>query len=54
MSAIDDKYAEVIKTNPWIGKPTGGGTCSDGIGQYQHYEGGASIYWTPNTGAHLA
>jgi uncharacterized protein with LGFP repeats len=53
MSAIDDKYAQVIKANPWIGKPTEGGSCPDGIGQYQHYAGGASIYWTPATGTHL-
>ncbi|MGE5140185.1 MAG: hypothetical protein ACM3JD_12040 [Rudaea sp.] len=53
MSAIDDKYAQVIKTDPWIGKPTEGGTCPDGIGKYQHYAGGASIYWSPSTGAHL-
>lgn len=26
-------------------------TCPDGIGKYNHFEGG-SIYWTPSTGAH--
>ncbi|MEQ0565811.1 AbfB domain-containing protein [Amycolatopsis sp. NEAU-NG30] len=25
----------------------------DGIGSYTHFQNGASIYWSPNTGAHL-
>ena len=25
----------------------------DGIGSYTHFQSGASIYWSPNTGAHL-
>jgi uncharacterized protein with LGFP repeats len=54
MNAIEHKYGELINTNPWIGKPSCPvSNCPDGVGQYQHYESGASIYWTPNTGAHL-
>ncbi|MGI0494255.1 LGFP repeat-containing protein [Alkalinema pantanalense CENA528] len=57
-SAIDAKYNELIKTNPWIGKPvTNEQACPDKVGYYRHYEGlkygGASIYWHPQTGAHL-
>ncbi|WP_289022985.1 hypothetical protein [Desulfobacter postgatei] len=54
MSEISKKYAEVKKTHTWIGEPTiSESTCPDGNGRYQHYKGGASIYWSPNTGAHL-
>jgi hypothetical protein len=57
-SAIDAKYDQLIKANPWIGKPvTPEQACPDKIGYYRHYEaknyGGASIYWHPQTGAHL-
>lgn len=53
-SAIDTKYQAVIKTNPWIGKPVGPElVCADKVGRYRDYEGGASIYYTPRTGAHL-
>ncbi|NJR55465.1 MAG: hypothetical protein HC768_13390 [Acaryochloris sp. CRU_2_0] len=52
-SAIDAKYAQLIGANPWIGKPTTTEqTCPDGIGSYRHYQG-ASIYWSPQTGATL-
>ncbi|MFI5607232.1 PQQ-dependent sugar dehydrogenase [Amycolatopsis sp. NPDC051903] len=27
-------------------------TTPDGVGRYNHFTGGASIYWTPGTGAH--
>ena len=54
MSAIDDKYAAVIVANPWIGQPTSAEeVCPDHVGHFRHYQGGASIYWTPATGAHL-
>ena len=57
-SAIDVKYNQLIKANPWIGKPvTNEQACPDKVGQYRHYEGlnhgGASIYWHPQTGAQL-
>lgn len=52
-SAIDTKYAQLINANPWIGQPTTTEqVCPDGIGRYRHYQG-ASIYWSPQTGAHL-
>jgi hypothetical protein len=52
-SAIDTKYAELISANPWIGQPTiAETTCPDRIGRYRHYQK-ASIYWSPQTGAHL-
>jgi hypothetical protein len=27
-------------------------TCPDGVGRYNHFSKGSSIYWTPSTGAH--
>lgn len=52
-SAIDAKYAQLINANPWIGQPkTIEQVCPDGVGRYRHYEA-ASIYWHPQTGAHL-
>lgn len=54
MSAIDVKYQEVKKANPWIGEPTGPEqVCGDGKGRFREYKGGASIYWTQTTDAHL-
>lgn len=54
MSAIDAKYAEVIAANPWLGDPsTPETTCPDGVGHFRHYQNGGSIYWSPDTGAHL-
>lgn len=50
---IDAKYQELIQSNPWIGQPVSGGVCADGAGSYRHYAGGASIFWHPQTGAHL-
>lgn len=53
-SAIDAKYNELIGANSWIGKPaTPEQACPDNIGRYRHYAGNASIYWHPQTGAHL-
>lgn len=52
-STIDTKYAQLIQANPWIGQPTTAEqACPDGIGRYRHYQG-ASIYWSPQTGAQL-
>lgn len=52
-SAIDTKYNQLIAANPGIGKPTTAEqVCPDGVGHYRHYEG-ASIYWSPATGAQL-
>lgn len=52
-SAIDIKYAQLIGANPWIGQPTiAEQVCPDGVGHYRHYQG-ASIYWSPKTGAQL-
>jgi uncharacterized protein with LGFP repeats len=54
MSApIDEKYAELVQAGFPFGDPVGGeGICPDGVGRFQHFENG-SIYWTPETGAHL-
>jgi hypothetical protein len=54
MTAIDVKYQQVIQANPWIGNPAGPEqVCDDGIGHFREYQGRASIYYTPSTGAHL-
>lgn len=54
MSAIDDKYRQVIGANPWLGQPsTPERPCPDGQGRYRHYQNGGSIYWSPGTGARL-
>ncbi len=54
MTAIDAKYQQLIQANPWIGSPIGPEqTCQDGKGHFRDYQGGASIYYTPDTGAHL-
>jgi uncharacterized protein with LGFP repeats len=53
MSAIDDKQRQL----PWIGAPVDEGAGSgemglpDGRGRARDFEN-ASIYWTPQTGAH--
>lgn len=52
-SAIGTKYNQLLAANPWIGKPTTAEqVCPDGVGHYRHYKG-ASIYWSPATGAQL-
>lgn len=54
MSAISEKYASLGGQSSWLGAPEAPeAKCPDGVGSYQHYKGGASIYWTPSTGAHL-
>ncbi|WP_437906560.1 hypothetical protein WME95_01190 [Sorangium sp. So ce327] len=54
MSKIDEKYLQLIEANPWIGAPVGDEqTCADKVGSFREYQGAASIYYTPNTGAHL-
>jgi len=50
--AILDKYLE------WGGPASYGlpvtdeTTTPDGVGRFNHFDGGRSIYWTPGTGAH--
>lgn len=49
--AIRDKWAAMGWENSLLGFPlTDESTTPDGIGRYNHFQGG-SIYWTPNTGA---
>ncbi|SDX09464.1 LGFP repeat-containing protein [Amycolatopsis xylanica] len=43
-----------VVTSPIYGAPSTDETGTpDGIGRYNHFAGGGSIYWTANTGAHL-
>jgi len=52
MSAISDKYAALGGAGSFLGAATTGElVCPDGVGHYQHFNGG-SIYWSPSTGAH--
>ncbi|WP_341868004.1 nucleoside hydrolase [Amycolatopsis circi] len=54
-SNILAKYRQYGGPASVLGYPTTDETAtSDGIGRYNHFTGtgGASIYWTPNTGAH--
>ncbi len=52
MSAISDKYAALGGAGSFLGAATTAETvCPDGVGHYQHFNGG-SIYWSPSTGAH--
>ncbi len=46
---------QVIEANPWIGEPTGPEqVCgADRKVRFREYKGRASIYYSPNTGAHL-
>jgi uncharacterized protein with LGFP repeats/GH25 family lysozyme M1 (1,4-beta-N-acetylmuramidase) len=51
---IRDKWA-ALGWETGLGYPTTDqSTTPDGVGRYNHFSatGGASIYWTPNTGAH--
>jgi hypothetical protein len=51
-SPIAEKYAALGGAGGFLGKSvTSEKTAPDGIGKYQHFEGG-SIYWSPQTGAH--
>jgi hypothetical protein len=40
------------KVQPWMGKETARGNAKDG-GFFRHYDGNASIYCHPNTGAYV-
>jgi uncharacterized protein with LGFP repeats len=49
---IRHKWSELGWENSFLGFPvTGELGTPDGVGRYNHFEGG-SIYWTPDTGAH--
>lgn len=51
MSAIEQKYKELGGSGGFLGKPsTKELVCPDGVGRYNHYQGG-SIYWHPDLGA---
>ena len=51
--AILAKYLELGAASSLLGLPlTSESPCPDGVGRYNHFQGG-SIYWTPSTGAHL-
>jgi len=51
-SPIAEKYAALGGSSSFLGNPTTTEkTAPDGIGKYQHFQGG-SIYWSPSTGAH--
>lgn len=46
------KYAQLGGSRGFLGYPvTDELGCPDGVGRYNHFEGG-SIYWTPQTGPH--
>lgn len=52
LDQIGAKYSALGGETGFLKKPLGSrGSCPDGKGRYQHYEGG-SIYWHPDTGAH--
>ena len=52
MGAIRDEWSRLGAGASFLGQPlTDELTCPDGVGRYNHFQGG-SIYWTPNTGAH--
>lgn len=49
--AIRSKYSSLGWERSFLGYPlTNEMTCPDGIGRYNHFQGG-SIYWSPSTGA---
>ncbi|MDQ3395027.1 MAG: hypothetical protein M3512_13065 [Bacteroidota bacterium] len=50
--AIRGKYASLGWERSFLRYPlTNESTCPDGVGRYNHFQGG-SIYWSPSTGAH--
>ncbi len=50
---IWERYAATGSVMGPLGYPTTNETpCPDGIGRYNHFHRGGSIYWTPTTGAH--
>ena len=52
-SPIDDKYAEFGGASTFLGAATGPElTAPDKVGRFRHYKGG-SIFWRPDTGAHV-
>lgn len=51
--SILQKWAQLNWENGPLGYPvTDETTTPDGIGRFNHFENGGSIYWTPDTGAH--
>ena len=53
LSAILQKWEDLGGATGFLGAPqTDEQTCPDGRGRYIHFAGG-SIYWTPETGAHV-
>lgn len=49
--AIRSKYSSLGWERSFLGYPlTNENTCPDGVGRYNHFQGG-SIYWSPSTGA---
>lgn len=51
--AIRAKWAELGWENSPLGYPvTDELPTPDGVGRFNHFSNGGSIYWTPNTGAH--
>ncbi|WP_367279215.1 hypothetical protein [Methanosarcina sp.] len=51
LSQISDKYNQPGIKNLLGQATTEEQVCIDGVGHYQHFQGG-SIYWSPATGAH--
>jgi LGFP repeat len=52
IGAIRDKWMTLGGGQSFLGEPlTDELTCPDGIGKFNHFQGG-SIYWTPQTGAY--
>ncbi|MEN2281685.1 hypothetical protein AAGF08_06055 [Algoriphagus sp. SE2] len=50
--AIRSKYSSLGWERSFLRYPlTNENTCPDGVGRYNHFQGG-SIYWSPSTGAH--
>ena len=51
--AILGEYSGSFGTSAYYGLPlTDESPTWDGIGRYNHFQSGRSIYWTPGTGAH--
>ncbi|MBN9098709.1 MULTISPECIES: polysaccharide deacetylase family protein [unclassified Pseudonocardia] len=51
--AIAGRYVEFGSIGSFLGFPvTDETTTPDGLGRFNHFVGGGSIYWTPVTGAH--
>jgi len=52
--AIADYYNNTPGLAALLGAPvTPESPCPDGIGRYNHFQNGGSIYWTPDSGAHV-